>query len=149
MKETDLIQVEIPGSLWSSLDICFRRQGITADIAVVRLIDAVPGLSETDLRELHEPRKERTRRQLTLSIGDRRKVLIERLSRAFGSSPSAILCRLLYAFFISKEIAFFSAPNEIGIRLQRTQLRFDFNKQHERDSALLPLVERDNPPEVF
>ena len=148
MREADLIHVEIPGSLWSRLDIYFRREGITADTAAMRLIDGISDLSKTDIEELEEPRKERARRDLTLTIGHGRKILIERLSRACGSSSSSIVRRLLYAFFVSKELAFFCAPDGIGIRLERTQLRFDFNEQYGHDRAVSPLGEQDNPPEV-
>jgi hypothetical protein len=134
MNETDLIHVEIPASLWSTLDICFRHEGVTAEVATMRLIDALPGLSKPDLDELQEPRRERLKRDLALKIGNRRRTLIEQVSRTCGASSSSIIRRLLYAFFVSKELAFLGTRDGTGIRLQRTQQRFDFCEQYERDS---------------
>jgi hypothetical protein len=115
---------------------------VTADAATIRLIDAISGLSKADLDELREPRKERIKRYLALRIGNGRRALIEQVSRTCGSSPSSILRRLLYAFFVSKELGFLCTRDGTGIRLQRTQQRFDFCEQYELDSAISLLKEQ-------
>jgi hypothetical protein len=145
----DTVNVELPGSLWSTFDLLVRRQGLTTDSALVQLIDAVPGLSKTDLSALKEPRKERIKRNLTIRIGHKRKITIERFAAECGSSASSVLRRLLYAFFVTKEIAFFGTSDGAAMQLQRTQLRFDFDAQYGRQPGVSSSSEQDNPPEPF
>jgi hypothetical protein len=145
----DTVNVELPGSLWSTFDLLVRKQGLTTDSALVQLIDAITGLSKADLSELKEPRKERTERNLTVRIGRKRKITIERFASECGSSASSVLRRLLYAFFVTKEIAFFSTSDGVGIQLQRTQLRFDFDEQYGREPGVPSSSEQDNSPEPF
>jgi hypothetical protein len=146
LRGNDSIDVSLPNSLWTIFDLLVRRQGLTADTALLRLIDALPGLSKADLCELQEPHKERVNRTLTVRIGRERKTFVEQVASEFGFSSSSILRRILYAFFVSGEIALFCATNDSRGELKRTQLHFDFadKYEHEKSTSLLSRQHREN-----
>lgn len=136
-----VIEIKLSDSLWSAFSASVRRQGLTMDVAVTRLIDGLHGLTRGDLSELVEPPREKVNRICTYRIEQHRKHLIEHFSFTTGFSYHTVLRRILYALVVSKEIAFFNSQTEPGMQLRRTQMRFDFAEDYERDGAT-PLLTR-------
>ena len=131
----DTIDICLPDSLWSHFDTAARRQGVCVRDAAACLIDAAFFLTKEDFINLCEPPREKRNRICHLSVGQNRKYALERYSFENGFSPSSLLCRILYAMLISKQIVIINSKYEPGMRLQRTQLHFGFIKEYRAESG--------------
>jgi hypothetical protein len=124
-----VVEVKLPDSLSMALDAFARRDVVSVDEAVAFVIDHLPELTRQDISELREPPKEKISRVCQWRVGRTRKSILERFSSECGYSYPEVLRRGLNAFLISHEIAI------INFKFQRTQLRFNFSENCERNKT--------------
>jgi hypothetical protein len=124
-----VVEVKLPDFLFMALEAFARRDVVSVDQAAAFVIDHLPGLTRQDISELRETPKEKISRVCQWRVGWTRKRILESFSSECGYSYSEVLRRGLHAFLISREIVI------INFKFQRTQLRFNFSENCERNKT--------------
>src|SRR5580704_5194604 len=106
MSETITIKIELPASLFKTLQAAAANQGINSSEACRRLICALPGLTDVELKSLRESPREQRSRQLRVNLDWKLVDTLSEISRVSGLTTSGVLRRILYALLFTGKIRF-------------------------------------------
>jgi hypothetical protein len=118
MSERVTINIELPASIFKTLQAAAANQNISSNEACRRLICALPGLTSAELKSLREPAREQRSRQLRLDLDWKLVDTLSEIPRISGLTTSSVFRRLLYALLFTGKIRFTPRNSGTGFRLK-------------------------------